>query len=107
PTRGLDLMAKNLVAQTIQSLKSLGTTIIMVTHDIDFAAQVCGKGLLLFDGQIAAEGAMKDVLSGGLYYTTTMNRLFRGFRDDVLTLSEAKQILTLADKKGKEVEGVS
>lgn len=94
PTRGLDFKSKNLVGEAILSLKEQGKTVIMVTHDTDFAAQICENALLLFDGQIAACGSIQEVLSDGLYYTTTMNRLFRGLKENILTLQDATTSLS-------------
>lgn len=107
PTRGLDLKSKNRVQKIIESLHERGTTTIIVTHDIDFAASICQNGLLLFDGQVASYGDIRSVLQGGLYYTTTMNRLFRGFCDGILTLEEGKAIFQDMVKAKASLEDIS
>ncbi len=92
PTRGLDRAAKHDLAQILKAFKARHKTVILVTHDSEFTAEICDQVVLLFDGRVAAHGTARDVLTGGMYYTTVMNRLFRGFCDDVLTLDDALDV---------------
>ncbi len=41
PTRGLDLEVKNKLGRVLKNLNNNGTTIVMVTHDVDFACDFC------------------------------------------------------------------
>jgi len=58
PTAFLDPKAKRALIETLQKLNH---TMIIATHDITFAANVCGRVIILKNGQIAADG-MTDLL---------------------------------------------
>lgn len=89
PTRGLDYDAKRELGNILKKLKQKGTTIIMVTHDVEFAAQCCNSFMLMFNGEKVSEGNSKKVLGNGLYFTTTINRLLRDVNSDIFTLEQA------------------
>jgi len=55
PSAYLDPKAKRAL---IESLKKLNHTKIIATHDITFAANVCGRVVILKNGQIAADGSL-------------------------------------------------
>jgi energy-coupling factor transport system ATP-binding protein len=88
PTRGLHYEAKIKLGRTLKKLNDSGTTIILVTHDMDFACEYCSRFLLMFDGEAAAEGTRSEVLSQSLYFTTTINKLFKGIDEDIFTISD-------------------
>lgn len=89
PTRGLDREAKEKLGRLLKALNEKGTTIIMVTHDMEFAASFCSNFLLFFNGEIAARGDGDRVLSGALYYTTSINKLLRGENSHLYTIDQA------------------
>ena len=53
-TKGMDSFAKKALGDVLASLKAEGRTILLVTHDLEFAAQYCDRCGLLFDGKIVA-----------------------------------------------------
>ena len=65
-----------------------GRTLIMITHDIDFAADFSDDILLLINGELVQYGNKREVLKEGMYYTSTVHKL-AGYRD-VYTLDELK-----------------
>lgn len=89
PTRGLDLNIKKKLGETLQELNRGGTTILLVTHDVEFAAEYCRRFILMFDGEAAADGDREEVLGGGIYYTTDINKLVMDKNSSVFTLNEA------------------
>jgi energy-coupling factor transport system ATP-binding protein len=89
PTRGMHSDAKKRLGEILKKLNSEGVTIIMVTHDIEFAAQFCNRFMLMFDGQMAAEGSAEEVLGNGIYYTTSINKLLRDKNNHIFTLEQA------------------
>jgi len=58
PTAFLDPKAKRAL---IEALKKLNHTKIIATHDINFAAKICSRVIILKNGRIAADG-MKNLL---------------------------------------------
>ncbi|MDI6617461.1 MAG: energy-coupling factor transporter ATPase [Clostridiales bacterium] len=89
PTRGLDGNVLSKLGCTLKKLNGSGTTIVLITHDIEFAARYCSRFVLMFNGEIAADGSRDSVLSGGIYYTTEINRLLRNKNEHLFTLEQA------------------
>jgi lipooligosaccharide transport system ATP-binding protein len=56
PTTGLDPQARRLVWERIRTLKRQGTTILLTTHYMEEAAQLCDRLLVMDHGRIIAEG---------------------------------------------------
>jgi energy-coupling factor transporter ATP-binding protein EcfA2 len=94
PTKGLDPVAKEELASYLIELKKTGMTQIMVTHDIEFAANVSDHCAMLFQGQLTGQGTVEAFFKGNTYYTTTVNRLTRNQATvpEVVTLKEARRI---------------
>ncbi len=64
PTAGLDPASARQLVTLIKHLNEYhGYTIVMVTHDIDIAAQVANRIIVLNNGVIRADGAAKDILT--------------------------------------------
>ena len=54
PTKGIDAHSKQKLSRYIQGLKSEGITIVIVTHDVEFAAVNADRCALFFDGEITS-----------------------------------------------------
>ena len=63
PIAGLDPQSRQSFLQTVTSLNSKGTAIIMISHNTDALGE-CAKRLLVIDGgSLVIDGGMKDVFS--------------------------------------------
>ncbi len=63
PTASLDLRYQLDVATTLRRLNAeRGTAMVVSTHDLNFAASLCERVVLLREGRILAAGAIRDVL---------------------------------------------
>ena len=90
PTKGLDPIAKESFASLLRELQDDRITIVMVTHDIEFAVKNVDRCAILFDGQICAEGTPDEIFKGNYFYTTAINRATNSSHlNEVLTLEEA------------------
>lgn len=78
PTRGLDYKAKANLVDLWQGWQREGLGLLLVTHDVELAAQVADRVLILSDGEIIAAGPARDVLSGSPLFAPQMARLFPG-----------------------------
>jgi energy-coupling factor transport system ATP-binding protein len=78
PTKGLDPISKKNLASILLQLNAEGVTILMSTHDIEFAAQHASKCGMMFQGGITSEGEPENFFQGNFFYTTMIQRLFRG-----------------------------
>ena len=87
PTKGLDPVSKKNLASILIDLKESGVTILMSTHDIEFAAQYATACGMLFQGKVASEEVPERFFNGNFFYTTMVQRLFRHIADQgVLTI---------------------
>jgi lipooligosaccharide transport system ATP-binding protein len=62
PTTGLDPQARRLVWERVRTLKRGGTTILLTTHYMDEAQQLCDRLIIMDHGRIVAEGAPEDLV---------------------------------------------
>ena len=76
PTKGLDVIRKFIIADNIIELQKQGVTVVMVTHDLAFAARVCDMVSLLFDGQIACTQTAGEFFEENLFYRPTIDAFF-------------------------------
>jgi energy-coupling factor transport system ATP-binding protein len=51
--------------------------VLVVTHDVEFAARFASRVVILGDGRVLADGATAEVLDGSLFFSTQLNRLLR------------------------------
>ena len=99
-TKGMDSFAKKALGDTLLSLKAEVRTILLVTHDLEFAAQYCDRCGLLFDGKIAAEDNAVEFFSHNRFYTTAAARLTRGFFSGAVTSTAVRERLAMV-KRGQ------
>ncbi len=62
PTTGLDPQARHLVWQKLRSLKASGVTLILTTHYMEEAVQLCDRLVIMHDGIILAEGSPRYLI---------------------------------------------
>lgn len=77
PTKGLDPLAKERLGQLLRQLSLSGKTLLLVTHDVEFAAAYASRCALMFKGRVTAEGQPRDFFGDSLFYTTMINRVLR------------------------------
>ncbi|MDI1466409.1 ATP-binding cassette domain-containing protein [Catellatospora sp. KI3] len=63
PTRGLDYRAKQALAATVDTLAARGHALVVATHDVEFAALVADRVVVLAEGEIVADGPAAAVLT--------------------------------------------
>ncbi len=78
PTRGMDAARKRELARWLAGLARAGSAILVATHDVEFAARVAARVVLLGDGELIADGAADEILSGGWYFATEVARILGG-----------------------------
>ncbi len=88
PTKGLDNGFKQEFIDILKQLKSQGKTIVIVSHDIEFCGEAGERIALLFDGECAAIGSVRDYFTGNSFYTTAAARIAGGIVDGAVTVEE-------------------
>jgi lipooligosaccharide transport system ATP-binding protein len=62
PTTGLDPQARHLVWERLYQLKRQGVTLVLTTHYMDEAEQLCDRLVIMDDGHIVAEGSPRQLI---------------------------------------------
>ena len=78
PTRGLDYGAKAALADLLLGWRNAGMGIGLVTHDVELAAAIADRVVLMSQGEIIAQGAPARVLGTSPLFAPQIARLFPG-----------------------------
>ena len=70
PTSALDPEMVGEVLQVMKSLANEGMTMIVVTHEMGFAREVCDRVIFMADGEIVEEGVPETVFSSPAHERT-------------------------------------
>ncbi|MDN3297866.1 ATP-binding cassette domain-containing protein [Streptomyces ficellus] len=62
PTRGLDYAAKARLVAALKGLAADGHAIVMATHDVELAAELAHRVVILADGEVVADGPTHEVV---------------------------------------------
>ena len=68
PTKGLDLASRRIIARALREHAQAGGTVVMATHDLDFAEQVFDDIAMMFDGEIACMEPPADFFADNVFY---------------------------------------
>jgi lipooligosaccharide transport system ATP-binding protein len=63
PTTGLDPQARHLVWEKLRALKREGVTLVLTTHYMEEAAQLCDRLVIMHEGRILVEGAPRALIA--------------------------------------------
>ena len=75
PTRGMDGARKRELRGWLAELAERGAAALVATHDVEFAARLASRVVLLGDGELIADGPADEILSGGWYFATEVARI--------------------------------
>ncbi len=78
PTRGMDRLAKQELSERLRRLAGDGAAVIVATHDVEFAAALAQRTVLLAEGRVIADGPTEEILAGGWYFATETARVLGG-----------------------------
>ncbi len=65
PAQGMSRRHVDLVIGAVLRLKDQGLSAMVVTHDLDFAVEVCERAVVLRNGGVAFDGQMTDLVKDG------------------------------------------
>ena len=92
PTKGLDAAFKERLARILRQLTAQNTTVLMVSHDVEFCASHADACALFFDGGIVAADAPRRFFASNSFYTTAASRMSRGLLDNAVTAEEVVEL---------------
>ncbi len=91
PTKGIDVYAAEKMGSKLRDLADSGVSVVIVTHDVEFAARIADRCALLFNGEITSCDTARRFFTGNYFYTTAANRMTRGLLDGVVTAEDASK----------------
>lgn len=62
PTTGLDPQARHAIWTRVRALRSTGVTVLLTTHYMEEAAQLCDRVVIMDEGRILLEGTPEDLV---------------------------------------------
>ena len=78
PTRGLDPNVKSALTSFLRLRAKAGASLLIATHDVEWAARTADRIVMMADGEIYADGSPATVLSDSLVFSTQINKLLGG-----------------------------
>lgn len=94
PTKGIDAGGKSVLREILNTLKAEGITVLMVTHDVEFAAETADRCALFFDGEILSADTPPRFFGGNTFYTTAANRMARTLCPNAVTCGQVVRFCT-------------
>jgi lipooligosaccharide transport system ATP-binding protein len=100
PTTGLDPQARHVLWDRLYRLKQQGVTLILTTHYMDEAEQLCDRLVVMDGGRIVAEGAPRELIAAHTSREVVELRFAVDAQDAALPLLEglADRIEVLPDR---------
>ena len=85
PTTGLDPQARHVVWERLFQLKARGVTLVLTTHYMDEAEQLCDRLVVMDKGRIAAQGSPRELIAAHCTREVLELRLAPGAQQAVAT----------------------
>lgn len=99
PTKGIDEKGKRDIIKILRTLAENNVSILIVSHDADFAAEVSDRCMMLFDGEITSEGSVREFFSTNKFYTTYPSRISRHLYKNAVTVDD---VVFLCKRNGEK-----
>ena len=98
PTRGLDRPGKEALVEVLRGLAAGGRAVAVATHDVEFAAEVADRVVVLAQGRVVADGPARDVLADSPEFAPQVAKVLAPSR--VLTVAEAVATAATLPRQG-------
>ncbi len=85
PTKGVDAFSRLRLLEILRKLRDGGMTLLVVTHDVEFAAACADRCGLFFRGELLAEEPPQTFFAENRFYTTAASRMARDLFPDAIT----------------------
>ncbi|MFE2461247.1 ABC transporter ATP-binding protein [Streptomyces sp. NPDC059402] len=92
PTRGLDYAAKARLAGILRDLAAEGHAIVLATHDVELAAELAHRVVLLAEGEVIADGPAADVVVASPSYAPQVAKVLAPRK--WLTVAQVREALS-------------
>ena len=90
PTRGLDYPAKAALTTLLRDLTADGGAVVVATHDVEFAAGVADRVVVLAEGRVVADGPAPQVLCDSPAFAPQVAKVLAPTR--LLTVDDVRRV---------------
>jgi energy-coupling factor transport system ATP-binding protein len=97
PTRGLDHVAKERFGQVVQRLARDGASVLISTHDVEFAAAVTDRVVVMAEGEVVADGPTHEIMVASPAFAPQVAKVLRPER--WLTVDEVAAALRAVESE--------
>jgi energy-coupling factor transport system ATP-binding protein len=94
PTRGLDYPSKDRLIALLRRLARDGHAVVLATHDVELAARVADRAVVIADGEIIADGPAHTVVCHSPVFAPQVAKILAP--EEWLTLDEVRSALAVA-----------
>jgi energy-coupling factor transport system ATP-binding protein len=93
PTRGVDGLRKLRLAELVRTMAAQGTAVVVVTHDMDFAAEAADVVTSMAAGRVLSDRAPRSSLASGIFFVSQLGLALgrASLADAVALLTEPRQ----------------
>jgi energy-coupling factor transport system ATP-binding protein len=91
PTRGLDYTAKARLARVLTALAADGHGVLLATHDVELAAEVADRVVVLADGEVVTDGPCRQVVTHSPAFAPQVAKVLAPA--EWLTVSDVAEVL--------------
>ncbi|GAA1434789.1 ATP-binding cassette domain-containing protein [Streptomyces thermospinosisporus] len=91
PTRGLDYAAKARLVTLLQGLATEGHAIVLATHDVELAAELADRVVLIAEGEVIADGPAAEVVTASPSFAPQVAKILAPQR--WLTVGQVREAL--------------
>lgn len=95
PTRGLDYAAKARLVDVLRALAAEGHAIVLATHDVELAAELARRVVILADGEIVADGPTPQVVVSSPAFAPQVAKILAP--QEWLTVSQVRRAMAAGD----------
>ncbi|MFK0153593.1 ABC transporter ATP-binding protein [Streptomyces sp. NPDC090493] len=92
PTRGLDYAAKARLVGVLRGLAADGHAIVLATHDVELAAELAHRVVLLAEGEVIADGPTDDIVVSSPSFAPQVTKILAPER--WLTVAQVREALS-------------
>ncbi|MFE6028417.1 ABC transporter ATP-binding protein [Streptomyces niveus] len=96
PTRGLDYAAKARLVDVLRALAAEGHAIVLATHDVELAAELARRVVILADGEIVADGPTPQVVVSSPAFAPQVAKILAP--QEWLTVSQVARAMAAEDR---------
>lgn len=93
PVKSLDVLNQDILKTIFLELKET-MSIVFVTHDLDFTAEIADRCAMIFNNRLIGQAQTKDFFQKNNYFTSTTYRLTRNIVDGCINFSDIEQIFS-------------